>query len=185
MPSRKRRPPATRRSALELLAASPDGCTEAILIGLAPAGTERIHGVPTGAAAAFMIRPTTAPSESTSKSSSLHSPDGREADARLRTRPAGAREDPGALIGPGSLSPDGWIYGELGGTPPGANTTPGRPQWFLPTRDPAGCKKSPAEAGQRCVMQNSGREGPHPAEVYLESRLDVLSTRPPTHGAVF
>jgi hypothetical protein len=39
MPSRKRRPPATRRSALELLAASPDGCTEAILIGLAPAGT--------------------------------------------------------------------------------------------------------------------------------------------------
>jgi hypothetical protein len=42
MPSRKRRPPATRRSALELLAASPDGCTEAILIGLAPAG-DRAH----------------------------------------------------------------------------------------------------------------------------------------------
>jgi hypothetical protein len=42
MPSRKRRPPATRRSALELLAASPDGCTEAILIGLAPRG-DRAH----------------------------------------------------------------------------------------------------------------------------------------------
>jgi hypothetical protein len=28
---------------------------------------------------------------------------------------AGAREDPGALIGPGSLSPDGWIYRGLGG----------------------------------------------------------------------
>jgi len=28
---------------------------------------------------------------------------------------AGAREDPGALIGPGSLSPGGWIYGGLGG----------------------------------------------------------------------
>src|SRR5215468_6666468 len=42
------------------------------------------HGAPTGAAAAFMIRPTTAPSASTSKSSSFHSPDVREADARLR-----------------------------------------------------------------------------------------------------
>ena len=44
---------------------------------------------------------------------------------------AGAREDPGALIGPGSLSPDSWVYGGLGGTPPGANTTPWRTQWFL------------------------------------------------------
>jgi hypothetical protein len=43
------------------------------------------HGVPTGAAAAFMMRPTTAPSQSTSKSSSFHSPEGRDADARLRT----------------------------------------------------------------------------------------------------
>lgn len=32
MPSRKRSPPATRRRALELLAASPGGCTEAILV---------------------------------------------------------------------------------------------------------------------------------------------------------
>src|SRR6266700_1268002 len=32
------------------------------------------------------MRPTTAPSASTSKSSSFHSPDGREAEARLRTR---------------------------------------------------------------------------------------------------
>jgi hypothetical protein len=31
-PRRKHRPPATRRSALELLAASRDGCTEAILL---------------------------------------------------------------------------------------------------------------------------------------------------------
>jgi hypothetical protein len=50
---RKRSPPATRRRALELLAASRDGCTEAILVahgftmlvkliraGLATAGTE-------------------------------------------------------------------------------------------------------------------------------------------------
>src|SRR5215831_8123876 len=44
------------------------------------------HRAPTGAAAAFMMRPTTAPSASTSKSSSLHSPDEREAEARLRTR---------------------------------------------------------------------------------------------------
>jgi hypothetical protein len=38
------------------------------------------HGVPTGAAAAFMMRPTTAPSQSTSKSSSFHSPEGRDAE---------------------------------------------------------------------------------------------------------
>src|SRR5262245_22816761 len=38
-----------------------------------------------GAACTFMMRPTTAPSASTSKSSSFHSPDGRLADARLRT----------------------------------------------------------------------------------------------------
>jgi hypothetical protein len=55
--SRKRSPPATRRRALELLGASPHGCTEAIMIahgftvdmlvkliraGLASAGTERM-----------------------------------------------------------------------------------------------------------------------------------------------
>jgi hypothetical protein len=55
--SRRRSPPPTRRRALELLAASPHGCTEAILIahgftidmlvkviraGLASAGTERM-----------------------------------------------------------------------------------------------------------------------------------------------
>ena len=43
------------------------------------------HGVPTDAAAASMMRPTMAPSASTSKSSSFHSPDEREAGARLRT----------------------------------------------------------------------------------------------------
>jgi len=69
---------------------------------------------------------------------------------------AGAREDPGALIGPGSLSPDGWIYGGLGGTPPGANPTPRGTQWFPPRRPPGArdrpaCKKSPAEAGARLV----------------------------------
>ena len=37
-----------------------------------------------GVAVAFMILPITAPSASTSKSSSFHSPDGREAAARLR-----------------------------------------------------------------------------------------------------
>jgi hypothetical protein len=57
--SPKRSPPATRRRALELLAASPDGRTEAILVahgftidmvvkliraGLATTGTERIVG---------------------------------------------------------------------------------------------------------------------------------------------
>src|SRR5215813_13691816 len=43
------------------------------------------HGAPTGAAAAFMTRPTTVPSASTPKSSSFHSPEGRLAEARLRT----------------------------------------------------------------------------------------------------
>jgi len=54
---------------------------------------------------------------------------------------AGAREDPGALIGPGSLSPDGWIYGGLGGTPPGANPTPRGTQWFpLSNKQPKRCR---------------------------------------------
>jgi hypothetical protein len=43
-----------------------------------------IHDAPTGDALALKMRPTTAPSTSTSKSSSFHSPDGRETDARLR-----------------------------------------------------------------------------------------------------
>jgi hypothetical protein len=44
-----------------------------------------------------------------------------------------AREDPGTLIGPGSISPDRWVYGgaEGGPPPPGANTTPWQTQWFL------------------------------------------------------
>jgi hypothetical protein len=45
-----------------------------------------------------------------------------------------ARENPGTLIGPGSLSPDRWVYGgALGVGPPrpGANATPWRTQWFL------------------------------------------------------
>jgi hypothetical protein len=43
-----------------------------------------IQGIPTGAALALMMRPTTAPTASTSKSSSFHWPDGRLVDARLR-----------------------------------------------------------------------------------------------------
>jgi hypothetical protein len=46
---------------------------------------ERPHqDCPTGTAAAFMMRPTTTPSASTSKSSSFHSSEIRLADARLR-----------------------------------------------------------------------------------------------------
>src|SRR5262245_65682540 len=48
-----------------------------------PKASVHIQGEPTGAACTFKMRPTTAPSASTSKSSSLHSPDGREAEARL------------------------------------------------------------------------------------------------------
>ena len=55
----------------------------AVLVG--PKASVHSHGAPSGATAARMIRPTTAPLASTSKSSSFHSPDGREADARLRT----------------------------------------------------------------------------------------------------
>jgi hypothetical protein len=44
----------------------------------------RLQGLPTGAALAWKMRPTTTPPASTSKSSSLQLPDGREADARLR-----------------------------------------------------------------------------------------------------
>src|SRR5438552_15628302 len=43
-----------------------------------------IHGDPTGAALALKMRPTVSPADSTSKSSSFHSPDRREAGARLR-----------------------------------------------------------------------------------------------------
>src|SRR5262249_40754548 len=50
------------------------------------------HGWPTGAAAAFMMRQTTPPSASASKSSSFHSPDGREhcLDQALRVFPSPA-----------------------------------------------------------------------------------------------
>src|SRR5262249_17853289 len=51
-----------------------------------PKASVHIHGEPPGDAAALKIRPTTTPSARTSKSSSFHSPDGREADARLRIR---------------------------------------------------------------------------------------------------
>src|SRR5262249_12326347 len=51
-----------------------------------PNASVHIQGEPTGAAWTFMMRPTTAPSASTSKSSSLHSPDGRDAEVRLGTR---------------------------------------------------------------------------------------------------
>jgi hypothetical protein len=43
-------------------------------------------------------------------------------------------------------------------------------------------KKSPAEAGLKVSCKKRDEEGPHSAEVYWESRLDALSTRPPTHG---
>jgi hypothetical protein len=53
---------------------------------LVVAECERPHPrLPTGAALALKMRPTTAPSASMSKSSSFHSPDGREAEARLRS----------------------------------------------------------------------------------------------------
>src|SRR5215471_10312720 len=42
------------------------------------------QGEPTGAACTLRIRPTTTPSASTSKSSSFHWLEGREAEARLR-----------------------------------------------------------------------------------------------------
>jgi len=54
-----------------------------------PKASVHIHGEPSGAACTFMMRPTTAPSARTSKSSSVHSPDEREADARLRIRVKG------------------------------------------------------------------------------------------------
>jgi hypothetical protein len=50
-----------------------------------PNAKVHIHGLPTGAALALKMRPTRAPSASTSKSSSFHSPDGRLAVARLRS----------------------------------------------------------------------------------------------------
>src|SRR5262249_47050847 len=53
---------------------------------LCPKACVHIHDMPTGTAAAFMMRPTTTPSQTTSKSSSFHSPDGREVEARLRAR---------------------------------------------------------------------------------------------------
>jgi hypothetical protein len=49
-----------------------------------PKAKLQIHGDPTGAALAWKMRPTTALPSSTSKSSSFHSPDGREAGAHYR-----------------------------------------------------------------------------------------------------
>jgi hypothetical protein len=64
----------------------------------------------------------------------------REPTRRLDTMPleaelgsAGAREDPGALNGPGSLSPDRWVFGGLGAPPPGANQRLGGPSGPLRT----------------------------------------------------
>jgi len=54
-------------------------------IFMMPKGQRPHPDMPTGTAAAFMMRPTTTPSASTSKSSSFHSPEGRLAEARLRT----------------------------------------------------------------------------------------------------
>jgi hypothetical protein len=51
-----------------------------------PKASVHIHGSPTGAALALKMRPTTSPLQSTSKSSSLHSPDGRLSAARFRSR---------------------------------------------------------------------------------------------------
>jgi hypothetical protein len=49
-----------------------------------PKASANVQGALTDAACTFMMRPTTAPSASTSKSSSFHSPDDRLADARLK-----------------------------------------------------------------------------------------------------
>jgi hypothetical protein len=58
-----------------------------VALGIAVRGAidpRDVHDAPTGAALALKMQPTTPPFSSTSTSSSLHSPDGREADARLR-----------------------------------------------------------------------------------------------------
>ena len=52
--------------------------------GLHGEASAHIQGLPTAAACTFKMRPTTVPSARTSKSSSFHSPEGRDADARLR-----------------------------------------------------------------------------------------------------
>ena len=73
---------------------------------------------------------------------------------------AGAREDPGALIGPGSLSPDGWIYGGLGARHPALIQRRGGPSGSLQeppgARDRPACKKSPAEAGLKVCHAKAG-----------------------------
>jgi hypothetical protein len=56
MPNRRRRPPATRRRALELLAASPDGCTEAIMLAHGFTTKQIVELVRAGLAAAHSQR---------------------------------------------------------------------------------------------------------------------------------
>jgi hypothetical protein len=50
MPSRRRSPPATRRRALELLTASPDGCSEAIMVAHGFSVTQMVDLVHDGTA---------------------------------------------------------------------------------------------------------------------------------------
>jgi hypothetical protein len=65
---------------------------------------------------------------------------------------AGAREDPGALIGPGSLSPNGWIYRGLGARHPALIQRRGGPSGSLQEshqgQEIAGlARKAPQERG--------------------------------------
>ena len=51
----------------------------------------------------------------------------------------------------------GWgVYGGLGGTPPGANTTPWRTQWFLHRERPPGGRWSPAGCKTRKAPPKRG-----------------------------
>src|ERR1700745_3413608 len=89
-------------------------------------------------------------------------------------RVAGAREDPCALNGPGSLSPDGWIYGGLGGTPPGANPTPRGTQWFPPRRPP-GARDRPLD---RDRGESRDSSPPTPPDVRVRIRRFGGLSRP-------
>jgi hypothetical protein len=63
-----------------------------------PKARDHIHALPTGAALGLKIRPTTAPSARTPKSSSVHSPERRDADARLRIRPVTSATGPRVVL---------------------------------------------------------------------------------------
>jgi hypothetical protein len=65
MPNRKRSPPATRRRALELLVASADGCTEAIMLAHGFTVAQMVELVRAGLGSARMER-VVAPSHGTS-----------------------------------------------------------------------------------------------------------------------